>query len=82
MSQPDLFPPEPKKDAEPNVPPREVELLGEQYRAEMDNVVLTRCLAQCSNCGGLFPISFVGLRRMGDGAIRNQPRCKPCRKYK
>ena len=36
------------------------------------------CLLQCPVCGKLGPIEF---RRMGNGTIRNQPRCQGCRRY-
>ncbi len=33
----------------------------------------------CLKCHKMKPLSQFGLRRMADGAIRNQPWCRPCR---
>jgi hypothetical protein len=33
----------------------------------------------CLKCHKMRPLSQFGLRRMADGAIRNQPWCRPCR---
>lgn len=34
---------------------------------------------KCTKCGRIKPIHDVGLRRMGDGIIRNQAQCAKCR---
>ena len=39
-------------------------------------IVLTNCYVQCHKCGEFVPVE---LRRMGNGEVRNQPRCRPCR---
>ena len=44
--------------------------------------ILTRCFVHCSKCGVWIPIRKAGLRKMGDGSIRNQPRCGKCRSIK
>lgn len=36
---------------------------------------------ECTRCLEKLPAALVGLRTMADGTIRNQPRCKECRKY-
>jgi hypothetical protein len=33
----------------------------------------------CLKCHKMKPLSQFGLRKMADGAIRNQPWCRPCR---
>ena len=33
----------------------------------------------CLKCHQMRPLSQFGLRKMADGAIRNQPWCRPCR---
>ncbi len=33
----------------------------------------------CLKCHNIRPLAQFGLRRMPDGAIRNQPWCRPCR---
>lgn len=45
-------------------------------------VVLNHVLVLCTGCGGIFPMSSVGMRNMPNGDVTNQPRCKPCRSVK
>ncbi|HET6439935.1 MAG TPA: hypothetical protein VFG59_17855 [Anaeromyxobacter sp.] len=46
------------------------------YDAEGHEVFIT---LMCLKCGKIRPLSQFGLRRMADGAIRNQPWCRSCR---
>lgn len=48
-------------------------------RAALENVVLKGCSAECTLCGKTKPLSEFGLRKMGNGEIRNQAQCKECR---
>lgn len=48
-------------------------------RVEKHGVVLTGASFRCAHCGKLKPASHFGLRKMADGTIRNQPRCRVCR---
>jgi hypothetical protein len=46
------------------------------YDAEGNEVFIT---LMCLKCHRMRPLSQFGLRRMSDGAIRNQPWCRTCR---
>lgn len=46
------------------------------YDADGNEVFITLV---CLKCHKMRPLSQFGLRRMADGAIRNQPWCRPCR---
>jgi len=46
------------------------------YDAEGNEVFIT---LMCLKCHKMRPLSQFGLRRMADGAIRNQPWCRACR---
>ena len=46
------------------------------YDADGNEVFIT---LMCLKCHKMRPLSQYGLRRMADGAIRNQPWCRPCR---
>jgi hypothetical protein len=46
------------------------------YDAEGNEVFIT---LMCLKCHKMRPLSQFGLRRMADGAIRNQPWCRNCR---
>ncbi len=46
------------------------------YDAEGNEVFIT---LTCLKCRNLRPLSQFGLRKMTDGAIRNQPWCRTCR---
>jgi hypothetical protein len=46
------------------------------YDADGHEVFIT---LMCLKCHQMRPLSQFGLRKMADGAIRNQPWCRPCR---
>ncbi|HET9596104.1 MAG TPA: hypothetical protein VFP65_11010 [Anaeromyxobacteraceae bacterium] len=46
------------------------------YDAQGNEVFIT---LMCLKCHHMRPLSHFGLRRMADGAIRNQPWCRTCR---
>ncbi len=46
------------------------------YDADGNEVFIT---LMCLKCRKMRPLAQFGLRRMADGAIRNQPWCRPCR---
>lgn len=46
------------------------------YDAEGHEVLITM---MCLKCRQMKPLSMFGLRKMADGAIRNQPWCRQCR---
>jgi len=46
------------------------------YDADGNEVFIT---LMCLKCHKMRPLAQFGLRRMADGAIRNQPWCRPCR---
>jgi hypothetical protein len=46
------------------------------YDADGNEVFITLV---CLKCRKMRPLAQFGLRRMGDGAIRNQPWCRTCR---
>jgi hypothetical protein len=46
------------------------------YDADGNEVFITLL---CLKCHKMRPLSQFGLRKMADGAIRNQPWCRPCR---
>ena len=46
------------------------------YDADGHEVFIT---IVCLKCRKIRPLSQFGLRKMADGAIRNQPRCRACR---
>lgn len=46
------------------------------YDADGNEVLIT---LMCLKCKGMKPLAQFGLRRMADGAIRNQPWCRTCR---
>lgn len=46
------------------------------YDADGNEVLLT---LMCLKCHKMRPLSQFGLRKMADGAIRNQPWCRTCR---
>jgi hypothetical protein len=46
------------------------------YDAEGNEVLITM---MCLKCKAMKPLTMFGLRKMADGAIRNQPWCRTCR---
>jgi hypothetical protein len=46
------------------------------YDADGNEVLITM---MCLKCKTVKPLTMFGLRKMADGAIRNQPWCRPCR---
>jgi hypothetical protein len=46
------------------------------YDAEGNEVLITM---MCLKCKAMKPLGMFGLRKMADGAIRNQPWCRTCR---
>jgi hypothetical protein len=46
------------------------------YDADGNEVFIT---LMCLKCHKMRPLAQFGLRKMADGAIRNQPWCRPCR---
>lgn len=46
------------------------------YDAEGNEVLIT---LMCLKCKSMKPLAMFGLRKMADGAIRNQPWCRTCR---
>jgi hypothetical protein len=46
------------------------------YDADGNEVFIT---LMCLKCHQMRPLAQFGLRKMADGAIRNQPWCRPCR---
>ncbi len=46
------------------------------YDAEGNEVLITM---MCLKCKQMRPLTMFGLRKMADGAIRNQPWCRGCR---
>lgn len=78
---PMLTPAEPKEGArkakDPNAPkePRK-RRKSAVYDAEGNEVLITM---MCLKCRAMKPLGMFGLRKMADGAIRNQPWCRTCR---
>lgn len=77
---PMMAPPE-KKVAKPNLDPdapREPRKRRKSavYDADGNEVLITM---MCLKCRSMKPLVMFGLRKMADGAIRNQPWCRTCR---
>jgi hypothetical protein len=64
------------KAARPRAEPRPKRRRSSVYDAEGNEVFITLL---CLKCHKTRPLSQFGLRRMADGAIRNQPWCRACR---
>ena len=74
---PMMPPPEaanPKKAREPGQPRKKRK--SAIYDAEGNEVLIT---LMCLKCKSMKPLAQFGLRKMADGAIRNQPWCRGCR---
>jgi hypothetical protein len=67
--------PEPARRREP-VAPKPKRRRSSIYDADGNEVFIT---LMCLKCHKMRPLSQFGLRKMADGAIRNQPWCRPCR---
>ena len=70
---------EAKKPAtDPDAPPKEPRKKRKSavYDAEGMEVLITM---MCLKCKSMKPLGMFGLRKMADGAIRNQPWCRTCR---
>lgn len=76
---PVLTPPvkEKAKNADPDAPkaPRK-RRKSAVYDADGNEVLITM---MCLKCRAMKPLAMFGLRKMADGAIRNQPWCRTCR---
>ncbi len=66
-------PPRRRETAAPAKPKRR---RSSVYDADGNEVFIT---LMCLKCRKMRPLSQFGLRRMADGAIRNQPWCRTCR---
>lgn len=74
-----LTPVEAKKPAaDPDAPPKEARKKRKSavYDADGHEVLITM---MCLKCRSMKPLGMFGLRKMADGAIRNQPWCRTCR---
>ncbi len=65
-----------RKAATPGGPPRPRRRRSSIYDADGNEVFITLI---CLKCRQMRPLLQFGLRKMADGAIRNQPWCRPCR---
>jgi hypothetical protein len=73
----DLATPQPRKlVAKAGAAPRPKRRRSSVYDADGHEVFIT---LMCLKCQKIRPLSQFGLRKMADGAIRNQPWCRPCR---
>src|SRR5258705_10210498 len=76
-----MLTPEPEKKVkaprDPNAPkePRK-RRKSAVYDADGNEVLITM---MCLKCRAMKPLTAFGLRKMADGAIRNQPWCRGCR---
>jgi hypothetical protein len=75
---PMLTPVEAKKPATDPSAPKEARKRRKSavYDAEGNEVLITM---MCLKCRSMKPLGMFGLRKMADGAIRNQPWCRTCR---
>jgi len=64
------------KQREKVVPAKPKRRRSSVYDADGNEVFIT---LMCLKCHKMRPLSQFGLRRMADGAIRNQPWCRTCR---
>ena len=67
-----------KPTTDPDAPPKEARKKRKSavYDAEGKEVLITM---MCLKCKSMKPLGMFGLRKMADGAIRNQPWCRTCR---
>lgn len=76
---PMLTPAEPKKPAtDGEGQPKEARKRRKSavFDADGNEVLITM---MCLKCRSMKPLAMFGLRKMADGAIRNQPWCRTCR---
>jgi hypothetical protein len=66
----------PRKVREPGEAPKPKRRRSSVYDADGNEVFIT---LMCLKCHKMRPLSQFGLRKMADGAIRNQPWCRTCR---
>src|SRR5512139_1442276 len=66
----------PARKQEPGAAPRPKRRRSSVYDADGNEVFIT---LMCLKCHKMRPLSQFGLRKMADGAIRNQPWCRTCR---
>jgi hypothetical protein len=66
----------PRKAGRTGETPRPRRRRSSIYDADGNEVFIT---LMCLKCHQMRPLSQFGLRKMADGAIRNQPWCRPCR---
>jgi len=65
-----------RRAGHPGEAPRPKRRRSSIYDADGQEVFIT---LMCLKCHQMRPLSQFGLRKMADGAIRNQPWCRPCR---
>ncbi len=75
---PMLTPAEAKKPEAADAPPKEARKRRKSavFDADGNEVLITM---MCLKCRQMRPLNMFGLRKMADGAIRNQPWCRGCR---
>ena len=61
---------------DPAAPPKPRRRRSSVYDGDGNEVFIT---LMCLKCHKMRPLSQFGLRKMADGAIRNQPWCRTCR---
>jgi len=66
----------PRKARDPGEAPKPKRRRSSVYDADGNEVFIT---LMCLKCHKMRPLSLFGLRKMADGAIRNQPWCRTCR---
>ena len=65
-----------ERSARAESPPKPKRRRSSVYDADGQEVFIT---LMCLKCHRMRPLAQFGLRRMADGAIRNQPWCRTCR---
>jgi len=66
----------PRRVRDPGEAPKPKRRRSSVYDADGNEVFIT---LMCLKCHKMRPLSQFGLRKMADGAIRNQPWCRTCR---
>ncbi len=66
----------PARKRSPGTPGKPKRRRSSVYDADGNEVFIT---LMCMKCHKMRPLSQFGLRKMADGAIRNQPWCRTCR---